>query len=70
MEIAEKGPQRARQLRPAASLFAACAIAYTTCFAADAEDDVHFRLQGGVCAIASPRQYNIAARLEAVSGTR
>src|SRR5436309_16072444 len=26
--------------------------------------DVHFRLQGGVCAIASPRQYNIAARFE------
>ena len=24
--------------------------------------DVHFRLQGGVCAIASPRQYNLAAK--------
>ena len=31
---------------------------------ANESGDVHFRLQGGVCAIASPRQYNIAARFE------
>jgi hypothetical protein len=31
---------------------------------ADESDHVHFRLQGGACAIASPRQYNLAAKLE------
>lgn len=44
-------------------LFVIIALAASCRASADGADNVHFSLRGGVCAIASPRQYNQAARL-------
>jgi hypothetical protein len=50
------------RLARTAVLVAIVVLAAASGARASEPSDVHFRLQGGVCAIASPRQYNIAAK--------
>jgi hypothetical protein len=52
-----------KRLGPAMVVFASMMMTAGVGLAAES-GDVHFRLQGGVCAIASPRQYNVAARFQ------